>query len=201
MDVEDGSETSVVAGRPGAVGGSLESPLAAAVFDTMPVGAALWTADARLRHANPVLCGLLGTELAELRGTALVDLVTDADADDVARAVEDLQRGQRNAFECRLADGSEGSRITWPLRAHVAAAYGRDRRLAGMVLQVFDFAPAEGVTLPAGLATVLEEGSDFLLTTEPDGTLTYRNRAAREGCGADQTEDDAQVTGVLGVIL
>ena len=37
-------------------------PLAADVFDTMPVGVGLFGADGVLVHANPVLADLLGTE-------------------------------------------------------------------------------------------------------------------------------------------
>ncbi len=177
MDVEEGSRPT--AGAEGPAGRAApDSPLAAAVFDTMPVGAALWTPAGRLRHANPVLCGLLATELDELRGVGLHDLVPPDERRRVDAQLGELRSGARNAFECRLTE-----RVSWPLRAHVAAAYGPDGKVAGLVLQVFDFGPAEEITLPQGLATVLEEGSDFLLTARADGSLSYGNRSARSVLG------------------
>ncbi|MCD9622302.1 sensor domain-containing diguanylate cyclase [Rhabdothermincola sp. EGI L10124] len=69
---------------------------------------------------------------------------------------------------------------------HLTGYYGADGRVAGLVGQVFDFEAAEPSTpLPKGLVQVLEEGSDFLLVVEADGTVSYGNRSARGALGVD----------------
>jgi diguanylate cyclase (GGDEF)-like protein/PAS domain S-box-containing protein len=66
------------------------------------------------------------------------------------------------------------------------------------VAQVFDFRPvATAPLLPPGLVEVLEEGSDFLLTADADGTLTYGNKAAREVLGVEVVARTAQLADVL----
>jgi diguanylate cyclase (GGDEF)-like protein/PAS domain S-box-containing protein len=80
----------------------------------------------------------------------------------------------------------------------VAPAYGASGGIDGFVLQVFDFAPVGAPPpLPAGLAEVLEEGSDFLLTAGPDGTLSYGNRSAREVLGVRLQEGATHLEDVL----
>jgi diguanylate cyclase (GGDEF)-like protein/PAS domain S-box-containing protein len=175
------------------------SPLAADVFDAMPVGVALFGADGRLRHANPVFTDLLGTALDALRGRTLGELVEDAERDLVEERLEEVVTGQANAFECLLAASPPVlSGLSWTIRAHVAPAFGSDGGIDGMVLQVFDFGPAGAPPpLPAGLAEVLEEGSDFLLTAGPDGHLSYGNRSAREVLGVRLVDGAAHLEDVL----
>jgi diguanylate cyclase (GGDEF)-like protein/PAS domain S-box-containing protein len=175
------------------------TPLAADVFDSMPVAVALFGADGRLRHANPVLSDLLGASIDELRGRSLGDLVEDAEREFVEARLEQLSAGRINAFECLVtASPSAVSGLTWPVRAHFAPAFGAGGRIDGMVLQVFDFAPAGAPPpLPAGLAEVLEEGSDFLLTAAPDGHLSYGNKAAREVLGVRLLDGAAHLEDVL----
>jgi diguanylate cyclase (GGDEF)-like protein len=156
-------------------------------FDVMPIGAGLWDRDARLVHANPVLCDLLGVPLSRLLHTDLLDLVVAEDRSGAAVAVVDLLEGRRNSAQCRLrgAGPDRGGRTEpWPLRMHLTTHYGRDGQPEGVLGQVFDFTPAEtGPPLPEGLAQVLEEGSDFLLVIEANGLVSYGNRAAREALG------------------
>ena len=88
--------------------------------------------------------------------------------------------------------------LTWPIRAHVAPAYGADGGIDGLVVQVFEFGPAGAPPpLPAGLAEVLEEGSDFLLTAGPDGRLSYGNKSAREVLGVRVVDGAAHLEDVL----
>jgi diguanylate cyclase (GGDEF)-like protein/PAS domain S-box-containing protein len=175
------------------------TPLAADVFDAMPVAVALFGADGRLRHANPVLTDLLGAHLEEMRGRTLGDLVEEAERDFVEERLEQLFAGRINAFECLVvASPAAVSGLSWPVRAHLAPAYGVGRRIDGMVLQVFDFAPAGAPPpLPAGLAEVLEEGSDFLLTAGPDGHLSYGNKSAREVLGVRLLDGAVHLEDVL----
>lgn len=175
------------------------TPLAADVFDSMPVGVALFGADGRLRHANPVLTDLLGATVDELRGRNLGDLVEEAERDFVEERLEQLSAGHINAFECPVvASPAAVSGLTWPVRAHLAPAFGVGGRIDGLVLQVFDFAHAGAPPpLPAGLAEVLEEGSDFLLTAGPDGHLSYGNKSAREVLGVRLLGGAAHLEDVL----
>ncbi len=166
---------------------SVLGPAATAVFDHIPVGAAVLGGSGVVRHANAVLADLLGMRAEQLVGRALADLVEPDERAGLASLIDDLASGRRNAFECLLpASPAALSGLAWPIRAHVAPVFGPDGRVESLVLQVFEFGPAEGpapTPLPAGLAAVLEEGSDFLLTVAADGSLTYGNRAAREWLG------------------
>jgi diguanylate cyclase (GGDEF)-like protein/PAS domain S-box-containing protein len=174
-------------------------PLAADVFDTMPVAVGLFGSDGVLLHANPVLADLLGATPDRVRGSLLVDLVEDAERDRVANRVAQVLARGRNAFECLLAVSPAGlAGVRWPVRAHVSAAYGPTGQVEGLVLQVFDFGPADAPPpLPSGLAEVLEEGSDFLLTAAPDGPISYGNRAAREVLGVRLHDGTLRLEDVL----
>jgi diguanylate cyclase (GGDEF)-like protein/PAS domain S-box-containing protein len=177
---------------------SLARPLAADVFDTMPVGAALFGADGGLVHANPVLADLLGSSADQLQGRTLGELVDEAERDLVEERIEQTLTGRRNAFECLLSASPEASGLSWPVRAHVAPAFGAEGEVDGLVLQVFDFAAAGAPPpLPAGLAEVLEEGSDFLLTAAPDGHLSYGNKAARDVLGVRALDGASRLEEVL----
>jgi diguanylate cyclase (GGDEF)-like protein len=160
-------------------------PLAADVFDTMPVAVGLFGADGVLLHSNPVLSDLLGATSDEVRGSLLVDLVETAERDRVTDRIAQVVARSNNAFECLLSVSPAGlAGLRWPVRAHVSAAYGTRGQVDGLVLQVFDFGPADlPSALPTGLAEVLEEGSDILLTAAPGGRISYGNRAAREILG------------------
>ena len=174
-------------------------PLAADVFDAMPVGVGLFGPDGRLRHANPVLTDLLGSGLDALRGRGLADLVEEAEQERVAERLDELAAGRINAFECLLvASPLAVPGLSWPIRAHVAPAFGPDGGIDGLVVQVFEFSPAGAPPpLPAGLAEVLEEGSDFLLTAGPDGHLSYGNKSAREVLGVRVLDGAAHLEDVL----
>ena len=187
-------DPSLVGGDPAAV-----PPLAADVFDAMPVGVGLFGPDGRLRHANPVLVDLLGAGLEALRGRTLPELVEDAEQGMVDERLHELVDGRINAFECRLvASPAAVSGLSWLIRAHVAPAFGAAGAIDGLVLQVFEFGPAGAPPpLPAGLAEVLEEGSDFLLTAGPDGHLSYGNKSAREVLGVRVLEGAAHLEDVL----
>jgi diguanylate cyclase (GGDEF)-like protein/PAS domain S-box-containing protein len=180
-------------GAPPATGGG------PGVFDTMPIGAALLDPDGTLRHANAVLADLLGASPEELVGRPLSELVEPGEVDSVVTAIEEVVGGRRNAFESLLAASPAAlSGLTWPIRAHVAPSFGADGRVEGLVAQVFDFRPvATAPLLPPGLVEVLEEGSDFLLTADADGTLTYGNKAAREVLGVEVVARTAQLADVL----
>jgi diguanylate cyclase (GGDEF)-like protein len=174
-------------------------PLAADVFDAMPVGVALFAPDSRLRHANPVLLDLLGVGIEALRGRTLAELVEEAEQEMVEERLDDLVADRINAFECLLvASPSAVPGLRWPIRAHVAPAYGAGAGIEGLVLQVFEFGPAGAPPpLPAGLAEVLEEGSDFLLTAGPDGRLSYGNKSARDVLGVRVVDGAAHLEDVL----
>ncbi len=163
------------------------SPWDPASFDLLPVGVALWDADARLEHANPVLCDLLGAPLERLRRTDLLDVVLAEDRSTTAVAVAELLGGELNAANCRLRGaglGDERRIVPWPLRMDLTVFFGPDGRPAGLIGHVFDFAAAQsGPLLPLGLAQVLEDGADFLLVIEANGLVSYGNRAARDALG------------------
>ena len=78
------------------------SPWDPASFDLLPVGVALWDADARLEHANPVLCDLLGAPLERLRRTDLLDVVLAEDRSTTAVAVAELLGGELQRRQRRL---------------------------------------------------------------------------------------------------
>ena len=174
-------------------GGGVAAPVAApgpwdpGSFDLLPVGVALWDADARLEHANPVLCDLLGAPLDRLRRTDLLDVVLAEDRSTTAVAVAELLGGELNATNCRLRGaglGDERRIVPWPLRMDLTVFFGPDGRPAGLIGHVFDFAAAQsGPLLPLGLAQVLEDGADFLLVVEANGLVSYGNRAARDALG------------------
>ena len=171
--------------EPSARARALATAAAGSVFDAMPVGVALLDPAGAVVHINAVLADLVGAGPEPLRGQALEQLVVPVEREQIPDQVADLVNGRANSFECRLAatPGSLGG-ATWTVRAHVAPTYGPDATVAGLVLQVFDLGPAGGPPpLPVGLAAVLEEGSDFLITVGADGRLTYGNRAAREVLG------------------
>ena len=165
----------------------------------MPVGVAILGAEGRLRHANPVLVDLLGRSARSLRGRALSELVEETEREMVTAHLQEVATGRRNAFECLLSAAPAAlAGSGWPIRAHVAPAFGPDGRVDGMVLQVFDFGPVDAPPpLPAGLAAVLEEGSDFLITAGPDGHLSYGNKAAREVLGVRMLDGAARLEDVL----
>lgn len=169
------------------------------MFDTMPIGAAVLAPDGVVRHANPVLADLLGALPGQLVGRPLATLVEPGEVDNVVAAVTEVDEGRRNSFECLLAASPAAlSGLTWPIRAHVAPTFGADGRVESLVAQVFDFRPvATTPVLPPGLVEVLEEGSDFLLTADADGTLTYGNKAAREVLGVEVVARTARLSDVL----
>jgi diguanylate cyclase (GGDEF)-like protein/PAS domain S-box-containing protein len=186
-------------GDAGARARALTSSSAASVFEAMPVGVALLDGAGRVVHANAVLADLVGAGAAGLGGRTLDQLVVATERDTVADRLDALLAGRTNSFECRLAatPASLGGR-TWTVRAHVAPTYGSDGTVAGLVLQVFDLGPAGGPPpLPVGLAAVLEEGSDFLITADADGRLTYGNRAAREVLGVLAADGAAHLDELL----
>ena len=163
------------------------------VFDAMPIGAALLSPNGTVRYANPVLSDLLGASPMALVGRHISELVEPGEVDAVTDRINDVLEGRSNAFECLLAASPAAlSGLTWPIRTHVAPVFGPDGRVDGLVGQVFDFRPVAATPpLPPGLAEVLEEGSDYLLTADADGTLTYGNRAAREVLGVEVVERTA----------
>nr|WP_283250887.1 diguanylate cyclase [Rhabdothermincola salaria] len=165
----------------------------------MPIGVGLWSPEGFLEHANPVLCDLLGATPPELVGGELLDLVDPGERVSAAAAVTDVLDGHRNAASVvirvagpdalvprAVSSTGSGPRGQWPVTMHLTGYYGADGRVAGLVGQVFDFEAAEPSTpLPKGLVQVLEEGSDFLLVVEADGTVSYGNRSARGALGVD----------------
>ena len=181
-----GAESGAPGGAQVAPGAAALGALAGEVFDTMPIGVAVLGADGMVRHVNPVLADLLGVSRAELLGRSLLELVEPEEREAAEQRLEQLVEGQRNSFECLLpASPPALSGLSWSLRAYVAPAFGVEGRVEEVVIQVFDFGPAGSPPpLPAGLAAVLEEGSDFLLTIGPDRELVYGNRAARETLAA-----------------
>jgi diguanylate cyclase (GGDEF)-like protein/PAS domain S-box-containing protein len=188
-------------GDPGAPRSGEPRPFAerAELFDAMPVAAAVLDADGVVRRANPVFVDLLGTSRLQLVGRSLRELVEPDQADTVLERMEQVLAGARNAFECPLvaAPAALGG-PSWPVQGHVAPSFGADGRVEGLVVLVFDFAPADSPpSLPAGLAAVLEEGSDFLVTVGPDEELVYGNRAAREQLGVGLAGGAALLSDVL----
>ena len=165
----------------------------------MPIGAALLAPDGTVRHANPVLADLLGATPEALVGRPLSELVEPGEVSGVVAAIAEVVGGRRNSFESLLAASPSAlSGLTWPIRAHVAPSFGANGLVDGLVAQVFDFRPvATSPMLPPGLVEVLEEGSDFLLTADADGTLTYGNKAAREVLGVEVVARTAQLSDVL----
>ncbi len=164
----------------------------------MPIGVGLFNLDAKLRHANPVLCQLLGASTHDLRGRALLELVAPVERNGARSHLDELLAGGLNAFTCSISTFDET--IRWPVKAHVAAAFSADGQVGGFVLQIFDFGPVDGPPpLPQGLATVLEEGSDFLITTQADGTISYGNRAAREVLGVGAADGVPRLADMLDV--
>ena len=184
---------------PGSGGVPSARPLAVDVFDTMPVATGLLATDGSIVHANVVLADLLGTEPEELVGRNVLDLVDPPDRAPLAEQVELLVSGRRNAVECLLrATPSALHDLSWSVRANLTSAYGPGGVIAGLVLLVFDLGPVDAPpSLPAGLAEVLEEGSDFLITAGPDGRVTYGNRSAREQLGVRPNDESSLLEDVL----
>ncbi len=159
-------------------------------FDVVPVGVGLWDKGARLEHANPVLCDLLGSSLSRLRGSDLLDLVLVDDRSAAAVAVAELLGGRSNAAQCHVRGaGRDGNRriVPWPLRMNLTVFYGADGQPGGLLGQVFEFTPVRtGLATPEGLAQVLDAVADFLLVIEVDGLVSSGNRAARDAFGAGE---------------
>jgi diguanylate cyclase (GGDEF)-like protein/PAS domain S-box-containing protein len=109
-----------------------------AVFDAAPIGVGVWSVAGELLHPNPVLCGLLGADRAELIGELFVHFLDPADLPGVGKLVDDVWNNTRNAFECDFRCRHPDGRDLW-LRTHVHAVYGPGGRPEYLLSQIFSF--------------------------------------------------------------
>jgi diguanylate cyclase (GGDEF)-like protein/PAS domain S-box-containing protein len=130
------------------------------VYDASPIGAAAWSIDGLLLHANPVFGDLVGRDPDELVGEQFASFIDPADEPTILRAVEDLWIGERNFFECEVRCRDAGGAELW-LEAHLHPVYGEDRRPEYLVSQLFSFigrhsAPAARASTPTASAEEAE---------------------------------------------
>jgi diguanylate cyclase (GGDEF)-like protein/PAS domain S-box-containing protein len=119
------------------------------IYDASPIGAAAWSIDGQLLHANPVFGDLVGRDPADLVGEAFASFIDPVDEPDIVRAVEDLWIGERNFFECEMRCRDAAGGELW-LQAHLHPVYGEDRRPEYLVSQLFSFVGRK--VAPAGRA-------------------------------------------------
>lgn len=108
------------------------------VFDAAPIGVGVWSVKGELVHANPVLCGLLGSERADPVGVSFIQHLDPADIPGVGRLVDDVWNGNRNSFECDFRCVGLAGDDLW-LRTHIFAIYGPGGRPEYLVSQIFSF--------------------------------------------------------------
>ncbi len=119
----------------------------AAIFDAAPIGVGVWSVEGHLLHANPVLCDLLGEDLGALQGERIELVLDPGDVVEVRSHIDEIWRGVRNAFSCRVLCGADPSGELL-VRAEFTAVYGPAGLPEYLLSQIFDFTPLTDETAP-----------------------------------------------------
>jgi PAS domain-containing protein len=121
-------------------------------FREAPTGQALMSPDGTWLRTNPALHELLRRDSGALHGTALADLLSEADAERERRLRGEVARGGRTRYAVDLDPRAAGL-TSAGVRAHVAAIATPDGRIRGYFVH---FAPTD--ELPAALDPEVVDG-------------------------------------------
>ena len=153
------------------------------------------TPDGTITYQTPSVGSLLGFEPAELAGTRLLDLVHPDDASEVASTMAELasQSGasQRREWRMRHRDGS------WRPTETVLSNLLDDPRVCGLVLTSRDIserkrAEEELAKSEAHFRALIENSSDLIAVTDPDGIIRFHSSSCLRTLGFRPEELEGQ---------
>jgi PAS domain S-box-containing protein len=154
-----------------------------AVFDNSAVGIGLLDLEGQFVQTNPGLQRMTGNAHHELSGISLRDIAVEEDREVVTSRIAELRDGARNGCsdECqyRRRDGSCG----WA-RVSVSVVPGSDLA-PRMLVGVFDDVTARkrAEDEQKKLASLVENGTDFIGMASLEGDSIFVNRAGRSTVG------------------
>lgn len=160
----------------------------AAIIDAAPIGAAAWSLDGELLHANPVLRDLLGRPAAGLAGRRIAEFVDPGDAPSVHQALDDLFQGRRNHFRFELI-GRRPDGVAIPLEAYLMPIYGADGP-EYFVSQIFDFAGRAPAA--SSVERLANDAPAMLWLTDDQGIPRVGNRATYAFLGEPALSGDVR---------
>lgn len=159
------------------------------VTDNLSVRIAYVDRDRRHRFVNQTYCDRFGLPRERLLGRTRAELLDGAEMPEVETRVDAVLAGEPQRFEFEEVVGGRRLRIDSRLRP--------DRDADGQVRGFF----ATGIDITDRhrdeqalrvLTTVLEQSTDFILQTDPNGRLLYMNPAARRVVGVALDDPLAQ---------
>jgi PAS domain S-box-containing protein len=165
-----------------------------AVFDNSAVGIGLLDLEGRFLETNPHLQSMSGNAHEELSGVSLFDIAAEEDRENVTAGIAQLQeggsKGYRQERRYRRSDGSSG----W---AHISVSVvpGSDlapSRLIGVFVDTTARRQAEDEQRK--MVSLVENGTDFIGMSTPDGQPIFVNQAGRRITGLGTSEEITHLT-------
>lgn len=165
-----------------------------AVFDGSAVGIGVLDLEGRFLETNPCLQSMNGNGHEGLSRISLVDTAAEEDRDAVRDGLAELRNGMSEGYRrerrYRRCDGSSG----WA-RVSVSVVPGADlapRLLVG----VFDdiTASKQGEDEQRKLVSLVENSTDFIGMSTPDGQPIFVNQAGRRIVGLGTSEEITHLT-------
>jgi PAS domain S-box-containing protein len=186
-----GESLNDMAGRLAAAKASLQESeaLFRSQFDLGNIGIAIASPGDGLVRVNPFLCAMLGYEERELQMMGWEDITCPEDSAEVGERVEGLAAGRFDSYEAERRLLGRGGRI---ITAHAAVSCLRndDGTLRYVIASFLDITQRKRAEEARELLTaILENTSDLVSISDPDGRLTYMNRSGRAMLGWENVAD------------
>ncbi|HVN51087.1 MAG TPA: PAS domain-containing protein, partial [Acidimicrobiales bacterium] len=161
--------------------------LLSSLYDTMPVGMAVWSVEGVLSRANAVFADLMNSTADALVGRRFDSFIDPTEVGTVRRHLAELLAGERNYlecdFECCRPDGVDH----WVTNL-LTAVYGPNGRPDHLISQIFDFSNPR--TREARAHRLVNETPVLLWLTDRSGLPRIGNRTCFEFVGISPEEED-----------
>jgi diguanylate cyclase (GGDEF)-like protein/PAS domain S-box-containing protein len=159
------------------------------ITDNLPVRIAYVDAERKHRFVNQAYCGRYGLPREEVIGRTRAELLGRADPPALTAHVAAALGGQAQRYEYEETVGGQHLHIESLLQPDFD---GQGRLQGYFAISVDVTERSRNEQALRVLTTLIEQSSDFVLQSAPDGELLYMNRAARRVVGL---ADDAPLTG------
>jgi diguanylate cyclase (GGDEF)-like protein/PAS domain S-box-containing protein len=175
--------------RNGPAAPAIDEQQARLTFDAAPIGIALVAPDGRFLQVNAALCRIVGYERDDLVGRTFQSIThpDDLDAD-----VTDLQRCLAGEIDGYDMEKRYIHRAGHPVWVHLTVGVVRDAAggATHFVAHIMDVTERRAAVAAlsaseARFAAMVENGSDMIALTDPEGRLTYASPAYRKILGLD----------------